>query len=161
MSAPFGGKRLIADSSAWTAIRRARKLGNVPSAWGEAIAADQLWVSPIVRLELLHSTRNLTEFDDWNARLSRLREAQLTHSACLAAIGALRELVQISHEYHRVGTRDALIASSAQDASGVEGVLHYNHKDFDRLAEVLDIESVELGPPGTFEKTPAEQAKRG
>jgi predicted nucleic acid-binding protein len=149
MAAPYGGLPLIADTSAWTAVHRARKLGNVPADWLEAAAAGQLCTSPVVRLELLHSTRNLREFDQWNSMLALLREIQLTNSAAQAAISALRDLAAESPGYHRVGLGDALIAASAQEA-GV-GVLHYNFKDFDRLAEVLSFASVPLGAPGEFE----------
>ena len=112
-SPPFGGYRLIADTSAWSAIGRARLLGNVPPDWSRAIAADQILTSPIVKLELLHSARNAAEFAEWDERLSVLREVELTHPVCLAAIGALRELAGRSDGYHRVGLGDALIAASA------------------------------------------------
>jgi predicted nucleic acid-binding protein len=149
---PYNGRRLIADSSAWSAIHRARLLGNVPAEWPQAIAADQILTSPIVRIELLHSTRNLDQFDEWNVRLSVLHEVPLTNSACLAAIGAVRELVAQAPEYHRVGLGDVLIAASAQDVNPAVGVLHYNHNDFKRLAEVvLAFDEVPLAPPGTFE----------
>jgi len=126
-------------------------MGNVPPEWASAIRADQILTSPVVRIEVLHSTRNLTEFDEWNGRLMLLREVQLTNSACQAAIGALRELAGVSDEYHRVGLGDALIAASAQDVNPAVGVLHYNFRDFERLAEVLAFEQVPLAPPGTFE----------
>jgi predicted nucleic acid-binding protein len=151
VAAPYGGRRLIADTSAWEAIHRARLLGNVPSAWTQAIVADQILTSPVVRIEILHSTRNLAEFDDWNERLSILREVPLTNPACLAAIAALRELAAVQSKYHRVGLGDALIAASAQDVNAADGVLHYNHKDFAKLAEVLEFDDVPLAPAGTFE----------
>jgi predicted nucleic acid-binding protein len=149
--APYGGRRLIADASAWSAIHRATLLGNVPPEWGHAIAADQILTSPIVKIETLHSTRNLAEFDAWNERLSLLREVPLTQPACVAAIAALRELAGKNPGYHRVGLGDALIAASAADVNPAIGVLHYNHQDFSRLAEVLSFEDVPLAAPGTFE----------
>jgi predicted nucleic acid-binding protein len=146
---PYGGRPLIVDSSAWSALRRARKIGNVPPEWTAALESDQLRTSPIVRLEILHSARNRDEFDAWNERLSALREVRVDYPICLAAIAALRELTAVAPEYHRVGLGDALIAASAQEA-GV-GVLHYNPKDFDKLAEVLHFDSVPFGSPGAFE----------
>jgi predicted nucleic acid-binding protein len=148
-AAPYGGRPLIADTSVWTALERARKIGNVPPDWARAIEADQILTSPIVELELLHSARNAPEFEDWRARLSVFRPVQLTNSACNAAIQALWELSSKSDGYHRVGLGDALIAASAQDA-GV-GVLHYNARDFGKLSEVLSFDSVAFGRPGEFE----------
>jgi len=156
---PYGGRRLIADSSAWSAIHRASLLGIVPPEWAEAIAADQILTSPVVRIETLHSTRNLQEFEAWDQRLGLLHEIQLTYPACLAAIAALRELAAIAPGYHRVGLGDAFIAASAADVNPAVGVLHYNHADFSRLAEVLEFDEVALAPPGTFE--PATAAPSG
>lgn len=132
---PHGGRRLIADSSGWGAVHRAQLLGNAPPEWSQAMAADQILTSPIVRIELLHSTRSLKEFDEWNQRLALLREVPLTNTACQAAMTALRELAAIAPKYHRVGIADALIAASAQDVNPAAGVLHYHHRDFRRLAE--------------------------
>lgn len=55
--------------------------------------------------------------------------------------------VRASHP--RVPLADALIAASAQDA-GVD-VLHYDHH-YDRLAQVLNFESVWIASPGALEK---------
>jgi hypothetical protein len=94
----------------------------------------------------------LAEFDEWNQRLSVLREVPLTYTACLAAISALRTLAAKAAGYHRVDLGDALIAASAQDVNPAVGVLHYNHVHFEKLAEILGIEEVPLAPPGTFEQ---------
>jgi hypothetical protein len=55
-----------------------------------------------------------------------------------AAIGAIRELADISGRYHRVKPIDVLIAATAQEHS--IGVLHCDHH-FDRLSEVLHFQS--------------------
>jgi predicted nucleic acid-binding protein len=99
---------------------------------------------------MLHSARNVAEFTAVEQHHARLREVPLTQSACLAAISALRELAAVSDGFHRVGLGDALIVASAQDVGGV-GVLHYNHADFERLGDVLGVDVVALGAPGTFE----------
>lgn len=151
---PFGGLRLIADTSAWSALHRARALGIVPPEWPRAVAADQILTSPIVKLELLHSARTAAEFAEWEERLSVLREIEVPRPVCQAAIGALRELSEKSDGYHRVGLGDALIAASASLRD--VGVLHYNHRDFARLREVLEFENVPVAVPGTFEQNPGQ-----
>jgi predicted nucleic acid-binding protein len=146
---PYGGIPRIADTSTWSALQRAVKLGNVPQEWLDALAQGLIRTSPVVRLELLHSAKNAAEFAAVEQHHSRLRDVPLTHSACLAAITAMRELADVSNGYHRVGLGDALIVASAGD--GGVGVLHYNHTDFDKLGQVLGVDVVALGPPGTFE----------
>jgi hypothetical protein len=100
---------------------------------------------------MLHSTRKAAEFEALERLHARLRDVRLTYPACLAAISALRDLAAVSDGHHRVGLGDALVVASAQDAGGV-GVLHYNHTDFERLGDVLGVDVIELGPPGTFER---------
>lgn len=145
------GQRLIIDTSAFAAIARSRALNNTPPEWQDAILHKQLLLSPVVKLELLHSARSADEFeslDDWFGYFDPI---PLTKGIFDAAMGAIRDLAKVSPKYHRVGTSDALIAASASLTPGV-GVLHYNRKDFDRLREVLEFDNVALGPPGTFER---------
>jgi predicted nucleic acid-binding protein len=99
---------------------------------------------------MLHSARNMAEFEALARVHARLRDVPLTQPACLAAFSALRELAAVSDGDHRVGLGDALIVASAQDAQSV-GVLHYNHADFERLSGVVGVDAVALGAPGTFE----------
>jgi len=84
--------------------------------------------------------------------LSVLREVPLTHTACLAAISAIRNLAAKAAMYHRVDLGDALVAASAQDVNPAVGVLHYNHRHFERLAQVLSFVEVPIAPRGTFEQ---------
>jgi predicted nucleic acid-binding protein len=149
--APYGGRRLIADTSVWTALERARKLGNTPPDWIAAVEADQILTHPVVMLELLHSARNNDEFLHLRERFERLRLIQLTQTACQSAIDALGQLAAKSDCYHRVDLGDALVAASAADVNPAVGVLHYNHKDFEKLAEVLSFDAVAFGAPGEFE----------
>jgi predicted nucleic acid-binding protein len=156
---PYGGIPRIADSSTWSALKRASKLGNVPQEWRDALTAGLICTSPVVRLEMLHSAENAADFEVVESFHAKFREVPLTQPACLAAITALRELADVSNGYHRVGLGDALIVASAADALGV-GVLHYNHTDFEKLGEVLGVDVVALGPPGTFERGPRRRSFR-
>ncbi len=100
-------------------------------------------------LELLYSARDAQEFATVEAEQALLRDVPVATSAQRAAIGALRDLASDGPGQHRVPLADALIAAAAQDA-GVE-VLHYDHH-YDRLAQVLNFESVWISSPGTLEK---------
>jgi len=107
--------------------------------------------SQVVRLELLHNERHPLLFRQIDEMLELLEEVRITSSTFRTAIDAIRDLAQLgAGGFHRVGLADALVAASAQER--VVGVLHYNAKDFDKLAKVLVFESVPLGPPGSFER---------
>jgi predicted nucleic acid-binding protein len=150
--APYGGARLIADTSAWTAIRRSKALKNTPPEWTQAVFRRQLLTSPIVRLELLHSVDGAQAFEDLDHLLGHFDEVPVSSRVFTIAITAVRELALRGKTpgYHRVGLADALIAASAHDRS--VGVLHYNHKDFEKLSTVLSFKSVPLARAGTFER---------
>jgi predicted nucleic acid-binding protein len=149
---PYSGAKLIADSSAWTAIRRSKQLKNTPPEWFDAMVRGQLLISPIVRLELLHSSRTKEEFAELDNLLEYFAEIPVSKAAFSTAERAIRELARrgASGGFHRVGVSDALIAASAYERQ--VGVLHYNHDHFGKLRMVLDFNNVELAPPGTFER---------
>jgi predicted nucleic acid-binding protein len=143
--APFGGKVLIADTSAWA--RASHPL--IRNLWAAALRGRQIATCSIVTLELLYSARDAQELTIVEAEQALLRDVPVTASAQRTAIGALRDLATDGPGQHRVPLADALIAAAAQDA-GVD-VLHYDHH-YDRLARVLHFTSVWVAPPGALEK---------
>jgi len=132
----------IVDKSAWLSVHRHADL---QGEWASALREGQLATCPIVNLEILFSARNLDEFDGWEEDLGVLRMVPVTHAVCLAAIGALREL--IARSQRGIPIADALIAAAAQDAGC--GVLHYD-KHYDLLREVLEFESRWIAPRGSI-----------
>ncbi|MEA2218677.1 MAG: hypothetical protein QOJ35_1303 [Solirubrobacteraceae bacterium] len=130
----FDGRPYVVDTSAWArTVRRA-----AADAWSEAMLAGQLWMTPVVKLELLYSTRDQAEFAHLERRLDDMREAPLDRAAVRTALGALRELAASGPLHHRVPITDVLIAAAAAER-GI-GVLHYD-EHFDRIAPVLGVES--------------------
>jgi predicted nucleic acid-binding protein len=97
----------------------------------------QLLVSPVVRLELLHDAKSADEFEALDHLLGFYDEVPMSARTFKTAIAAVRELAVYGRSpgFHRVGIGDALIAASAQERA--VGVLHYNARDFDKLAVVL------------------------
>jgi predicted nucleic acid-binding protein len=142
---PFGGKVLIADTSAWA--RASHPL--IRDRWAATLRGKQIATCSIVTLELLYAARDARELATVEAEQALLRDVPVTISAQRAAAGALRDLASDGPGQHRVPLADALIAAAAQDA-GVE-VLHYDHH-YDRLAQVLNFESVWISSPGTLER---------
>lgn len=129
---PLDGRPYVADTSAWAQRRSAG------DEWSRTLQAGQIWITPVVKLELLYSTRDRADFAAFEERLDRLREAHLDRTVVRAAAAALRELAARGPWHHRVPITDALIAAAAAER-GV-GVLHYD-EHFDRLATVLAFES--------------------
>ncbi len=142
---PFGGKVLIADTSARARVSHPL----VRDLWATALRGRQIATCSIVTLELLYSARDEREFTTIEAEQALLRDVSVAASAQRAAIGALRDLASDGPGQHRVPLADALIAAAAQEA-GVD-VLHYDHH-YERLAQVLHFTSVWIAPPGALEK---------
>jgi predicted nucleic acid-binding protein len=69
------------------ASRRRRLVGCVNS--------GQLWITPIVKLELLYSTRNELEFIELERVLDDMREAAIDRSVTRSAVTAMRELASM------------------------------------------------------------------
>lgn len=130
----------IADTSAWWRVAELPdELGDLLDA---AILADRLWITPIVRMEILYSARSSTEYAAIERELDALRILRNDRAVTDAAMAALGELAERSDGYHRVPITDALIAAAAAEHGGV-AVLHRD-AHFEKLAEVLAFECVEL-----------------
>ncbi|MGH2863890.1 MAG: PIN domain-containing protein [Solirubrobacteraceae bacterium] len=133
----------IADTSAWW------RMASLPDELGDliqaAVLADRMWITPIVRMEILYSARSSSEYLALEAELVALRIVRNDRAVADAAMGAFGELAERSDGYHRVPVTDALIAAAAAEHGGV-AVLHRD-RHFDKLAEVLAFQCVEL--PGS------------
>lgn len=138
-----GEQPCVADTSAWwRAAAVPEELGSLIQ---QAVLDDRLWITPIVRMEILYSARTSSEFVALESELGALRILRNDRAVADAAISALGELAQRGDGYHRVPPTDALIAAAAAEHGGL-AVLHRD-AHFDRLAEVLAFESVALPGP--------------
>lgn len=146
MAAPvaYNGRSYVADNSAWSNAANPA----VKDEWTAALRNRQIATCPIVKLELLYSARDGSDFDSLDAMLGSLRDLPITRSVTNAALAALRRLAHVQPLRHRsVKLPDLLIAAAAQD--GAIGVLHYD-AHFDLLAEVLEFESRWIAPRGSL-----------
>jgi predicted nucleic acid-binding protein len=135
-----GDAPFIVDTSAWW------RFSSLPSTLvDKAIVDDRLWITPIVRMEILYSARSTTEYTAVETELDGFRILRNDRAVTDAAMSALGELAQRSDGYHRVPLTDALIAAAAAEHGGI-AVLHRD-THFDKLAEVLAFENVELPEP--------------
>ncbi len=138
-----GDSPFIADTSAWW------RFSSLPAVLAglvkRAMDEDRLWITPIVRMEILYSARSSSEYTAVEAELDGLRILRNDRAVADAAMSGIRELAERSDGYHRVPLTDALIAAAAAEHGGVAVLHHDTH--FDKLAEVLAFENVEL--PGS------------
>jgi len=133
--APF-----VADTSAWwRASTLPRELADRLT---KAVREDRLWITPIVRMEILYSARTSSEYLALELELDALRILRNDRAVADAAMSALAVLAAHSDGYHRVPLTDALIAAAAAEHGGL-AVLHLDGH-FDRLSEALAFESVAL-----------------
>lgn len=145
MSDPYGGRRLVVDSSAF------QHGGNlaVQGEWLEALRAGQLYRSPILDFEVLYSARNAREYEELRGELDALKPLELTGAIVGAALDAQAALAARAAAFHRLPHQDYLVAAVAA-AHGL-GVLHYD-SDYDRIAEHarLAFESVWIAERATL-----------
>ncbi len=101
-----GDVPFVVDTSAWW------RFSSLPSELvDKAIVDDRLWITPIVRMEILYSARNSTEYIAFEAELDGFRILRNDRAVADAAMSAVGELAQHSDGYHRVPLTDALIAA--------------------------------------------------
>jgi len=141
---PWGELPLFVDTSAWARAGRAE----VREPWLEALREGHLRLPPPIRMEILLSARHGGEFDLLEERLDTMRATPLTPSVIRGAEAAMRALAHRSAGSQRLPVVDYLVAAGAQELGAA--VLHYD-RDYDRLAEVMEFESVWLAPAGSLE----------
>jgi predicted nucleic acid-binding protein len=136
--APF-----VADTSAWW---RANALPpELADLLSKAVREDRLWITPIVRMEILYSARTSSEYVALELELDALKILRNDRAVADAAMSALAELATHSDGYHRVPLTDALIAAVAAEHGGLAVLHHDTH--FVRLTKTLAFESVALPGP--------------
>lgn len=139
----WGRLPLLIDTSAWARAGHPA----VRERWTQALRADRLRLAPPIRMEILLSARGGAEFNALAETLSALRATQITDSVVHAAEHAMRLLAQRSHGAHRLPIVDYLLGATAEQAGAA--ILHYD-SDYDTLAEVIELESIWLAPPGSI-----------
>jgi predicted nucleic acid-binding protein len=140
---PWGELPLVIDTSAWARVGDPAVRGS----WREALFEGRLRLSPAARLEVLLTARDAETFAALTEELSIIRPAPLTPAVLRSAEEAMGTLTRRSAGAQRLPIVDYLVAAAAQELGAA--VLHYD-RDYDRLAEVMEFESVWLAPAGTL-----------
>lgn len=132
-----GNEPFVVDTSAWW------RLASLPSELVDAaMLDDRLWITPVVRMEILYSARSGTQYIAVETELDGFRILRNDRAVTDAAMSAIGGLAERADGYHRVPFTDALVAAAAAEHGGV-AVLHRD-AHYDKLAEVLAFQSVQL-----------------
>jgi predicted nucleic acid-binding protein len=133
----------LADTSAWTnrLLRDA-----VRAEFDARLLAGEIATCAPVKLELLWTARNATEFDRLAALADGLPQVDVGNPVWDRAVVVWRELVQRGR--HRQVPRNDLVVAAAAELAGV-GVCHYD-RHFDIVAEVTGQPVRAIAPLGTL-----------
>jgi predicted nucleic acid-binding protein len=136
----------LADTSAWAWTRVAG--GELRRAFDEALVDGEVATCDMVRLELLHSTRNVGEFRALRAELAVLPDCPVGTEQWQRALEVYEQLAAHGGMHHRAVRHPDLLIAAAAEAAGL-GVLHYD-EDYDRIAAITGQEVRWLAPRGSL-----------
>jgi predicted nucleic acid-binding protein len=136
----------LANTSAWT---NRHKSPQAKGDFGQRLEDGLIVTCDMVRLELLWSARDATDFADLREELGALITTPISAGTWQRAIDVFQQLVARGPLHHRqVTIPDTLIAAAAEEA-GLP-VLHYD-RDFELIAEVTGQPVRAIAPPGSLD----------
>ena len=136
----------LADTSAWVWTRTVG--GELRTVFDEDLVEGQIATCDMVRLELLYSTRNATEFICLRSELDALPTCPIGVEHWQRALDVYERLAQHGGLHHRAVRHPDLLIAAAAEAAGIP-VLHYD-EDYDRIAAITGQEAHWLAPRGTL-----------
>ena len=136
----------MADTSAWVWTRGVG--GELRTAFNEDVIDGQVATCDMVRLELLYSARNTTEFTSLRIELDALPNCEIGVDQSQRALGVYERLARQGGLHHRAVRHPDLLIAAAAEASGIP-VLHYD-EDYDRIAAITGQEVRWLAPRGSL-----------
>jgi hypothetical protein len=137
----------LADTTAWSVRSRTFALR---SEFDAKLASGEIAICDMVKLELLHSARNSTEFRALREELEAVPPCPIGAGEWRRALDVYQELCRSrpGNDFHRsVGHADLLIAAAAE-AAGVP-LVHYD-SDFDTIGKVTGQPMRWLAPRGSL-----------
>jgi predicted nucleic acid-binding protein len=137
----------LADTTAWVWSRRPGA-EELRERFDAALEDGEIAICDMVRLELLYSAKNGTDFLEIREDLDSLPDCPIGKKEWDRAIAVYEQLARRGGRHQRsVKHADLLIAAAAESA-GV-AVLHYD-EDFDRIADVTSQPVRWLAPGGSL-----------
>jgi predicted nucleic acid-binding protein len=136
----------LADTSAWVWTRAVG--GGLRAAFDQDVIDGQVATCDMVRLELLYSARNATEFTGLRIELDALPNCELGVDQWRRALEVYERLARQGGLHHRAVRHPDLLIAAAAEASRIP-VLHYD-EDYDRIAGITGQELQWLAPRGSL-----------
>jgi predicted nucleic acid-binding protein len=136
----------LADTSAWVWTRAVG--GALRAAFDEDVVEGHIAVCDMVRLELLHSARNATEFAALRGELTALPNSPIGVDEWKRALEVYEELAGQGGLHHRAVRHPDLLIAAAAEAAAIP-LLHYD-EDYDRIASITGQDARWLAPRGTL-----------
>lgn len=136
----------LADTSAWVWTRAVG--GELRVAFDEALVEGQIATCDMVRLELLHSTRNAPEFTSVRSELGALPNCPIGVDQWKRALEVYEQLAHQGGLHHRAVRHPDLLIAAAAEAADLP-VLHYD-EDYDRIASITGQDVHWLAPRGSL-----------
>jgi predicted nucleic acid-binding protein len=136
----------LADTSAWVWTRAVE--GQLRVAFDEDLVEGQIATCDMVRLELLYSTRNATEFTSLRTELDALPNCPIGVDQWKRALEVYEQLAHQGGLHHRAVRHPDLLIAAAAEAAGLP-VLHYD-EDYDGIASITGQDVHWLAPRGTL-----------
>jgi predicted nucleic acid-binding protein len=157
VDAPYGGRRLLADTSAWC---WAKSLPPVLHAeWTAALSGNRVWTCVPVVHELGQGVFTARDLDALYERHRALHYQGIGDKEMRAALSVMAKVSRLQPRtaYHRgISLTDALVAVTAERHELT--VLHYD-SDFARLGEALDaFEHLWIAPETSLTALPTSRA---
>jgi len=136
----------LADTSAWVWTRAVG--GELRVAFDEDLVEGQIATCDMVRLELLYSSRNPTEFTSLRSELDALPNCPIGVDEWKWALDVYEQLARQGGLHHRAVHHPDLLIAAAAEAAGIP-VLHYD-EDYDRIAGITGQAVRWLAPRGSL-----------
>lgn len=137
----------LADTTAWSWSRR-RAYPELRASFDAALIEGEIATCDMVRLELLHSTRNQTEFAELREELAALPDCPIGEAHWDRALWVYEQLSARGGAFQRaVKHPDLLIAAAAEIAD--VSLLHYDD-DYTLIAEITGQATRWLAPKGSL-----------
>ncbi len=136
----------LADTSAWSWTRAAG--GKLREEFDQRVVDGEIATCDMVRLELLHSARNASEFRALRQELEALPDCPIRKSEWERALEVYERLAQQGGLHHRAVRHPDLLIAAAAEAAGV-AVLHYD-EDYERISSITGQDVHWIAPRGSL-----------
>jgi predicted nucleic acid-binding protein len=121
----------LADTTVWGR----RHLAPIRPWFATQVVRDEVGITDLVKLEILHTARTAREFDELREELDSLPQAPVGAAEWIRALDVMQELSHLKggQQHRAVKPADLLIAAAAESRGWT--IVHYD-QDYDLIASV-------------------------